>query len=70
MEKTRIRNLKYEANKMFITVFIRLTALGAYQIFGPWEWALIQGGPFYEAGRLLNFDHFQQMKYVYFATKQ
>ena len=43
------------------TVFIRLTALGAYQIFGPWEWALI-----FEAGRLLNFHHF----HVYFATKQ
>ena len=25
------------------TVFIRLTALGVYQIFGPWEWALIRG---------------------------
>ena len=25
------------------TVFTRLTALGAYYIFGPWEWALIRG---------------------------
>ena len=24
----------------------------------------------FEAGRLLNFCHFQQVKYVYFATKQ
>ena len=24
------------------TVFIRLSALRAYQIFGPWEWALIR----------------------------
>ena len=38
-----------------ITVFIRLTALGAYYIFGSWEWALIWGG------RLLNFHHFQQV---------
>ena len=28
------------------------------------RWALIRGG------RLLNFHHFQQVKYVYFATKQ
>ena len=52
------------------TVFIRLTVLGAYKIFGPWEWALIQGGRLFEAGRLLNFHHFQQVKNVYFATKQ
>ena len=52
------------------TVFIRLTALGAYQIFGHWEGALIRGGRLFEAGRLLNFHHFQQVKNVYFATKQ
>ena len=28
------------------------------------------GGRLFEAGRLLNFHHFQQVKYVYFATKQ
>ena len=33
-------------------------------------WALIGGGRLFEAGRLLNFHHFQQVKYVYFATKQ
>ena len=27
----------------FFTVFIRLTALSIYYIFGPWEWALIWG---------------------------
>ena len=27
-------------------------------------------GRLFEAGRLLNFHHFQQVKYVYFATKQ
>ena len=53
-----------------ITVFIRLTVLGAYYIFGPWEWALTQGGCLFEAGRILNFHHFQQVYYVYFATKQ
>ena len=52
------------------TVFIQLTALGAYYIFGPREWALSRGGCLFEAGRLLNFHHFQQVKYVYFATKQ
>ena len=31
---------------------------------------LIWGGRLFEAGRLLNFHHFQQVKYVYFATKQ
>ena len=49
----------YLASILF-TVFIQLTALGAYEIFGPWEWALIQGGRLFEAGRLLNFHHFQQ----------
>ena len=34
------------------------------------EWAIIRGGPLFEAGRLLNFQYFQQVKYVYFATKQ
>ena len=38
-------------------------------------WALIkfldlESGRLFEAGRLLNFHHFQQVKYVYFATKQ
>ena len=47
------------------TVFLRLATLGAYRIFGPWEWALIQGGRLCQAGRLLNFHHFQQVKYVY-----
>ena len=32
--------------------------------------ALIRGGRLFEAGRLLNFLHFQQVKYVYFATEQ
>ena len=27
-------------------------------------------GRLFEAGHLLNFHHFQQVKYVYFATKQ
>ena len=44
-----------------ITVFIRLTALGAYYIFSSWEWALTRGGRLFEAGRLLNFHHFQQV---------
>ena len=30
---------------------------------------LIRGGRLFEAGRLLNFHHFQQVKYVYFARK-
>ena len=47
--------------KIITTVFIRLTALGAYQIFGPWEWVLIWGGRLLEAGGLLNFHHFQQV---------
>ena len=42
---------------MVYTVIIRLTAPGAYYIFGPWEWALIRGGCLFEAGRLLNFRH-------------
>ena len=39
--------------------------VGAYS-----RWALIRGGRLFEARRLLNFHHFQQVKYVYFATKQ
>ena len=42
-----------------ITVFIRLSAQGAYLIFGLSGWALIRGGRLFEAGRLLNFHHFQ-----------
>ena len=33
------------------TVFIRLGVPGAYYTFRPWEWALILGGCFFEAGR-------------------
>ena len=51
-------------------IFIRLTALGAYYIYGSWEWALIRGGRLFEAGHLLNIHHFQQVWHVYFATKQ
>ena len=29
--------------------------------FGPWEGALIRGGRLFEAGRLLNCHHFQQV---------
>ena len=38
-------------------IFIRLTVLLAYSIFGPWEWALIQFSPFLASVG------------VYFATK-
>ena len=41
------------------TVFIRLSARGAYLIFGLSGWALIRGGRLFEVGRLLNFHHFQ-----------
>ena len=41
------------------TVFIRLSAQGAYLIFGLSGWAFIRGGRLFEAGRLLNFHHFQ-----------
>lgn len=36
-----------------VTAFIRLSARGAYLIFGLSGWALIQGGRLFEAGRLL-----------------
>ena len=42
-----------------LTVFIRLSAQGAYLIFVLSGWALIRGGPLFEAGCLLNFHHFQ-----------
>ena len=48
------------------TVFIRLSALGAYLIFRPSGWALIRGGRLFEAGRLLNFHHFQQGKGLFY----
>ena len=47
--------------KTKLTVFIRLSALGAYLIFGPREWALIRGRRLFEVGRLLNFHHSQQV---------
>ena len=45
-----------------LTVFIRFSTLGTYLIFEPSEWALIRGGRLFEVGRLLNFQHFQQVK--------
>ena len=42
---------------LFIYLFIRLSAQGAYLIFGLSGWALIRGGRLFEAGRLLNFHH-------------
>ena len=47
-------SLEIVAHRIPNTVFIRLTALGAYWIFGPWEWALIRGG------RLFNFHNFKK----------
>ena len=41
------------------TVFIRLSAQGAYLSFGLSGWALIRGGCLFEVGRLLSFHHFQ-----------
>ena len=46
---------------MWLTVFIRLSALGAYSIFGPWDWALIRGwalikfSPFSVSSRFILF---------------
>jgi len=43
--------------------------VGAYlSLSGNGRWGGC--GRLFEAGRLLNFHHFQQVKYVYFATKQ
>ena len=45
-------------------------------LFHSLPWALymkffdLQSGCLFGAGRLLNFLHFQQEEYVYFATKQ
>ena len=44
-----------------ITVFIRLTALIKFLD--------LDSGRLFEAGRLLNFRHSQQVQYVYFVTK-
>ena len=42
-----MRSAEYQATIqqkfLIITVFFRLSALGAYWIFGHWEWALIRG---------------------------
>ena len=43
---------------------------GRLLIFGHRERALLRGGRLFEAGRLLNFHYFQQVKYVYFAKKK
>ena len=51
------------------TVFIRLTALGAYLIFGPLGWAFIRGGNLFEGGRLLFSQHFQQARTLLENTK-
>ena len=44
-------------------------------LFDKPPWVLIKfldhdSGHLLETGRLLNFHHFQQVKYVYFVTKQ
>ena len=31
---------------------------------------VLESGRLFEAGNLLNFHHFQQVKYVHFSTKQ
>ena len=59
---TKTWNVLITKYKISFTVFIRLSALGAYLIFGPSGWALIRGGRLFEAGRLFNFHHFQQRK--------
>ena len=44
-----------------------------HTVFIPWaliKFLDLESGRLFEAGRLLNFHHFQQVKYVYFATKQ
>ena len=58
---TLVPEKKKTNDKYTNNVFVWLTALGAYYIFGPWGWALIWGGRLFEAGRLLNFRHFQQV---------
>ena len=48
------------------TIFIRLSAQGAYLIFGFSGWALIRGGRLFEAGHLLNFHHFHFTLSIHF----
>ena len=54
------------------TVFIPLTTLGLIKFLDLESGRLFEVGAYskFKAGRLLNFHHFQQVKYVYFATKQ
>ena len=47
-----------------VTVFIRISAPGAYFIFGLFGWAIIRGG------RLLNFYHFQPYIFSKFFSRQ
>ena len=54
-----LKNVFASNGANLITVFIRLSAQGAYLIFGLSGWALIRGGRLFEAGRLLNFHHLQ-----------
>ena len=53
---------KQPKSKKQITIFIQLSAWGAYLIFGLSEWALIRGGYLFEVGRQLSFHHFQKVK--------
>ena len=51
------------------TVFIRLSAQGAYLIFGFSRWALIRGGHLFEAGRLnLPFSFYLIYMYTFLRT--
>ena len=58
-------NTFYSINRPGCLLNFWTLRVGAYL-----RWALIRGGRLFEAGRLLNFHHSQQVKYVYFATKQ
>ena len=55
----KVSNCIYSINRPGRLLNFWTLRVGAYS-----RWAL------FEAGCLLNFHHFQQVKYVYFATKQ
>ena len=71
-------SLKTELFQLNINTVLPIRAVGWKHLpylFDEPPWALIkfldlQSGRLFEAGRLLNFHHFQLVQNVYFATKQ
>ena len=65
-----INNVRIRSVSILYTVFIPYLYRIYSSINRPGRFLLLdlESGRLFEAGRLLNFHHFQQVRYIYFAT--